>query len=151
VITQQTYLGDPQLKAAFLAEITKHEDQDALIKGTYGQMNGHFTGCAIGCSLHSLNVLQGKVGKASTEHTGNHARYERSSACRSGSRTSKITSSRVCRTIRPEDVAAALRGGDSRRRRRHRSRARADSRLVSDGRGVRRALRDDDEPSARVD
>lgn len=32
-----TYLNDAQLKVAFLAEITKHEEQDALIKGTYGR------------------------------------------------------------------------------------------------------------------
>ena len=72
----QTYLNDPTLKAAFLAEITKHEEQDQLVKGTYGQMNGAFTGCAIGCALHSLNVLQGKTGKAAADRTGVHARYE---------------------------------------------------------------------------
>lgn len=71
-----SYLGDPDLKAAFLAEITKHEQQDQFIKGTYGRMNGSFKGCAIGCSLHSLNVLHGKTGKASAQHTGQHARYE---------------------------------------------------------------------------
>ena len=74
--TLQTYLGDPGLKAAFLAEITKHEEQDALIKATYGWLNGTFKGCAIGCSLHSLNVLQGKVGAGLTERTDVHARYE---------------------------------------------------------------------------
>jgi hypothetical protein len=72
----RTYLGDTNLKAAFLAEITKHEEQDALVKGSYGEMDGSFKGCAIGCSLHSLNVLQGKTGKASTVDTGNHRRYE---------------------------------------------------------------------------
>jgi len=73
---RQTYLNSPQLKADFLAEITKHEAQDALIKGTYGQMNGTFKGCAIGCSLHSLNVLQGKTGAEAATRTGDHARYE---------------------------------------------------------------------------
>ena len=72
----QTYLNSPELKTAFLAEITKHEDADALVKGTYGQMNGMFKGCAIGCSLHSLNVLQGKTGAAVAELTDRHDRYE---------------------------------------------------------------------------
>ena len=35
----QTYLNRPELKTAFLAEITKHEQQDAFIKGSYGTMN----------------------------------------------------------------------------------------------------------------
>ena len=46
-----TYLGKPDLKVAFLGEIGKHEALDALVKGSYGRMNGHFKGCAIGCSL----------------------------------------------------------------------------------------------------
>ena len=74
--TLLTYLGDPDLKTAFLAEITKHEEQDALIKGTYGRMDGTFRGCAIGCALHSLNVLQGKVGPSLIALTGQHQRYE---------------------------------------------------------------------------
>jgi hypothetical protein len=69
-----TYLGKPELKATFLEQITLHETQDAFIKGTYGQMNGHFRGCAIGCSLHSLNVLQGKTDPA--EAIDMHSRYE---------------------------------------------------------------------------
>ena len=56
-----TYLGKPDLKVAFLGEIGKHEALDALVKGSYGRMNGHFKGCAIGCSLYSLRVLQGKT------------------------------------------------------------------------------------------
>ena len=74
--TRLTYLGDPALKTAFLAEITKHEAQDALIKGTYGEMDGTFKGCAIGCALHSLNVLQGRVGAATAVNTNKHERYE---------------------------------------------------------------------------
>ena len=68
-----TYLNDQQLKADFLAEIGKHEKADQFVKGTYGKMNGQFRGCAIGCSLHSLNVLQQK---ADTFETDNHTRYE---------------------------------------------------------------------------
>src|SRR5262245_53942497 len=69
----QTYLNDPELKRAFLVEIGKHEEADQLLKGTYGQMNGHFKGCAIGCSLHSLNILQGKRHLFETDR---HVRYE---------------------------------------------------------------------------
>ncbi len=76
MIEQRSYLDDPALKAAFLMEITKHEEADALAKGTYGKMNGSFKGCAIGCSLHSLNILQGKKGAARHAHTDQHARYE---------------------------------------------------------------------------
>lgn len=71
-----TYLNNPDLKTRFLAEIAKHEAADAIIKGTYGAMNGEFRGCAIGCSLHSLNLLEGKTGKDAMEDTDNHHRYE---------------------------------------------------------------------------
>ena len=66
-----TYLNKPDLKLAFLGELAKHEAQDAFIKGTYGRMNGYFKGCGIGCSLHSLNVMQGKD---AMYQTGNHDR-----------------------------------------------------------------------------
>ena len=68
------YLNDPQLKADFIAQIADHERQDAIIKGTYGAMNGRFRGCAIGCALHSLNVLQGK---SPTDRVDEHCRYEK--------------------------------------------------------------------------
>ena len=67
-----TYHADPQLKAALLAELAKHEAADQFVKGTYGRMNAHFRGCAIGCSLHSLNVI---LGKPEQERTGDHSRY----------------------------------------------------------------------------
>ena len=71
-----TYLGDQKLKRDFLEQIGLHEQQDQLIKGVYGQMNGAFRGCAIGCALHSLNILQGKVGPARADHIDDHTRYE---------------------------------------------------------------------------
>ena len=76
--TPIAYLNSPALKAAVLAEITTHEAQGAVIKGitgAYGRMNETFTGCAIGCTLHSLNVLQGKTGAALTDAINQHARY----------------------------------------------------------------------------
>lgn len=72
----QTYLGDATLKTRFLEEIGKHELADQFIKGSYGSGRGdRFRGCAIGCSLHSMNILKGA--KDLTAKTGDHARYEK--------------------------------------------------------------------------
>ena len=70
-----TYHNDAALKSAFLGEIGKHEALDALVKGSYGRMNGHFKGCAIGCSHYSLQVLQGKTPRAAAvaAEKGDHA------------------------------------------------------------------------------
>ena len=60
----QAFHGDAALKAALLAEIRKHEEADAIVKGHYGEMGlsltEGFKGCAIGCALHSLNTLSGR-------------------------------------------------------------------------------------------
>ena len=37
-----TYLGDENLKRDFLMELGKHEAADAIMKGTYGRLNGVF-------------------------------------------------------------------------------------------------------------
>lgn len=69
-----TYLNDAKLKADLLVEIGKHEAADQIIKGSYGTTrDGIFKACAVGCSLHSLNVLQGKAEPGA--HTDDHARY----------------------------------------------------------------------------
>lgn len=67
------YLNSADLKSRFLAEISKHEAADQLIKGSYGEMNGQFRGCAIGCSLHSMNIIQGAPDLLG--RTGDHRRY----------------------------------------------------------------------------
>ena len=72
--TMTTYHNDPKLKTDFLTEIGKHEAADAFIKGTYGRMNGAFKGCAIGCSLASLNVIRGRP---INERTGDHERLSK--------------------------------------------------------------------------
>lgn len=56
--TIRAYGNNPAFKAAFLAEITAHERADALLKGTYGDFDPTFKGCAIGCAVHSLYRLQ---------------------------------------------------------------------------------------------
>ena len=71
---RMSYHGSANLKAAFLREIGKHEAADALMKGTYGMMNSHFRGCAIGCSVYSLNVLKGQTGAIAAKNTGEHTR-----------------------------------------------------------------------------
>src|SRR6266516_1778864 len=57
----KAYLDNQKLKTDFLTEITKHEKADQIIQGTYGEGEGDsWRGCAVGCSIHSLNRLQGK-------------------------------------------------------------------------------------------
>src|SRR6266545_1229128 len=57
------YHNDSALKAALLVEIAKHEAADAIAQGLYSQWDPtnamNFRGCAIGCSLHALNTVQG--------------------------------------------------------------------------------------------
>lgn len=68
----QSYLNDPELKKAFVAEIIKHRKADQVIKGTYGDNEHPEKGfCAVGCSIHSLN----KILKKKTS-TNNHKAYE---------------------------------------------------------------------------
>ena len=64
--------GDTKLKAALLAEVAEHRLHDQIIKGTYGEgSNGNWKGCAVGCSLHSLNRKLGTKYK-----TSDHAAFE---------------------------------------------------------------------------
>jgi hypothetical protein len=68
----KAYLDDPQLKKDFVREIKWHKDQDMISQGTYGEGVGdNWRGCAVGCSIHSLNRMKGK--KLSTS---NHKVYE---------------------------------------------------------------------------
>ncbi|MFN0183068.1 MAG: hypothetical protein ACKVQR_04530, partial [Aquabacterium sp.] len=42
-------------KAAFMAELAEHATADRIIKGSYETYDkGEFRGCAVGCSLHSI-------------------------------------------------------------------------------------------------
>lgn len=71
--TLLSYKNDPTLKEKFLEKIRWHRDQDMLIKGTYGKENGTWKGCAVACSLRSLDLINGN----DTEIEYNqHARYE---------------------------------------------------------------------------
>ncbi len=66
------YLGDEKLKEDILAELDEHRKLDQIVKGTYGEgTNGDWRGCAVGCSIHSLNRKRGTKYK-----TGDHSAYE---------------------------------------------------------------------------
>jgi hypothetical protein len=67
--TSSTYHNDPAFKERFLAEITWHEQQDMLIQGDYGNgLDGdEFQGCAVGCSVDSLNRING-TNMATNDH-----------------------------------------------------------------------------------
>ncbi len=66
------YHGDAQLKEDMLAELAEHRKMDQIVKGTYGEgNNGDWRGCAVGCSIHSLNRKRG-----TKYDTGDHAAYE---------------------------------------------------------------------------
>ena len=60
------------MKKKLLAEIKKHEKADTIIKGTYGSTEKNvWKGCAVGCSLKSMNGILKKEAE-----TGDHHRYE---------------------------------------------------------------------------
>lgn len=55
-----TYNGDNRLKADLVAEIRLHQDADQIMQGTYGRGEGReWRGCAVGCAIHSLNIIRG--------------------------------------------------------------------------------------------
>jgi hypothetical protein len=67
------YKNDEKLKEDFVNEIKWHEKQDKFIKGTYSEGTGdNFKGCAVGCSIKSLNKLNG-----TRLQTTNHKAYEK--------------------------------------------------------------------------
>ena len=55
-----SYHNDEGLKDAFVKEIETHRRLDAFIQGTYDDgYVGVFKGCSVGCSIHSMNRIQG--------------------------------------------------------------------------------------------
>ena len=57
----KAFNNDAKLKSDLLLELAKHEQADAIIRGTYGiyNANGIFKGCAVGCTIKSYGVLKG--------------------------------------------------------------------------------------------
>jgi hypothetical protein len=60
-----SYHNDAQLKKLVVCEMLKHQEQDQFIKGAYEKLNGKFKGCAVGCTIDSINVILGKSYKTS--------------------------------------------------------------------------------------
>ena len=52
-----TYTGINKEK--FVATVREHREMDAVAQGTYGTQNGSWKGCAVACSLRSLDILEG--------------------------------------------------------------------------------------------
>jgi len=60
-MTMLSYHNDPALKNRFTAHVERHRQEDAFLRGTYGEMQGgKFRGCAVGCSIRSLDEIEGK-------------------------------------------------------------------------------------------
>ena len=64
-----SYHNDASLKSLVVQEMQKHQEQDQFIKRSYGrEHNGKFKGCAVGCTIDSVNVLLEKTYNTSS-HT----------------------------------------------------------------------------------
>ena len=55
-----TYKSDKKFKDRFVAEVIKHREADQIVEVTYGNTNGHWKGCAVACSLRSLDIIEGR-------------------------------------------------------------------------------------------
>ena len=54
------YHGDAGLKARFVGHVMRHQAEDRVSQGTYGTTDsGEWKGCAVACSLRSLDEIQG--------------------------------------------------------------------------------------------
>lgn len=69
----KSYNNDPKLKKRFIEEIKKHQEADAIQQGHYGRKNGTWKGCAVACSLRSLDIIDGKE---LHEEYNQHKQYE---------------------------------------------------------------------------
>jgi hypothetical protein len=59
--TLVAFNSDTNLKTMLLEEVENHRKADQIIQGTYGKdVDGKWKGCAVGCSIHSLNIKLGK-------------------------------------------------------------------------------------------
>ena len=54
------YNGSEELRAAFIAGLKWHREQDAIVQGSYGDTDdGRWRGCAVGCGLRTLYHMDG--------------------------------------------------------------------------------------------
>ncbi len=55
-----SYQNDPALKARFIGHVEAHREHDSVRQGTYGKTErGQWKGCAIACSMRSLDEIDG--------------------------------------------------------------------------------------------
>jgi hypothetical protein len=56
-----SYQGDSGLKARFVGHVLRHQAEDRVLQGTYGLIDesGQWKGCAVACSLRSLDEVTG--------------------------------------------------------------------------------------------
>ncbi|WHB31219.1 hypothetical protein [Xanthomonas phage NEB7] len=55
-MAQLSFNNDPALKALHVAQAERHEAQDMLVSGTFGEMHdGQFRGCSVGCFAHEID------------------------------------------------------------------------------------------------
>ena len=59
-----SYHNKPELKALAIKAAQHHADQDMLIKGTYGHIDGSFKGCSVGCDAYDIMLAQGESKKS---------------------------------------------------------------------------------------
>jgi hypothetical protein len=61
-MTMISYHNSPELKARFVGHVERHRAQDQVARGTYGTVTagGKWRGCAVGCSLRSLDEIDGR-------------------------------------------------------------------------------------------
>ncbi len=67
-----SYHNDENLKSLVISEMKKHREKDQFIKGSYGEYeDGKFKGCAVGCTIDSLNLVLDK-----SYNTSEHSAFE---------------------------------------------------------------------------
>ena len=58
----QAYNNDIEFKKNLVDMSLAHMEADEFIQGEYGQMNGSFSGCSLGCTIHDVNKIMGLKG-----------------------------------------------------------------------------------------
>src|SRR5687768_13396557 len=73
-----SYHGDFGLKERFVGLIEQHRLADQIVQGTYGtRSDGVWKGCAVGCSVRSLAIMNGEdPDEIGLYSWGNHRRLE---------------------------------------------------------------------------
>ena len=61
----QAYNNDIEFKQNLVCMSEAHMAADEFIQGEYGQINGTFRGCSLGCTIHDVNKIMGLNGDVS--------------------------------------------------------------------------------------